>query len=393
MDSRILKMAFDLEDQLIKWRRDFHMYPELGFKEFRTSKKVLEELTRLNIEATPGVGGTGVIGFIKGRQKGKTIALRADMDALPITEENDVPYRSKNQGIMHACGHDGHTSILLGAATILAELRGSLKGNVKLIFQPAEEIPEGGASTLINEGVLKKPDVHSIVGLHIVTRFPSGKIAIKQGVVTAATDKLKIHIEGKSGHAARPHEAVDSIIVASQIITSIQALVTRETDALEPKVISIGRINGGEAHNVIAKDVIMSGTIRTFSKETRERVHKLLRNRCKSIAREMGAKADVKITQGTPPQINQPGLFEALRVVLPEVLGKENVMEFQTPSLGGEDFAFYSEKVPGFFFFLGCGNDKGKVNYPLHSSHFDFDDSILKKGTAAMACGAMALME
>lgn len=393
MDSRILKMAFDLEDQLIKWRRDFHMYPELGFKEFRTSKRVLEELTRLNIEATPGVGSTGVIGFIKGRQKGKTIALRADMDALPITEENDVPYRSKNQGIMHACGHDGHTSILLGAATILAELRGSLKGNVKLIFQPAEEIPEGGASTLINEGVLKKPDVHSIVGLHIVTRFPSGKIAIKKGVVTAATDKLEIHIQGKSGHAARPHEAVDSIIVASQIITSIQALVTRETDALEPKVISIGRINGGEAHNVIAKDVIMSGTIRTFSKETRERVHKLLRNRCKSIAREMGAKADVKITQGTPPQINHPGLFEALRVVLPEVLGKENVMEFQTPSLGGEDFAFYSEKVPGFFFLLGCGDNKGEGCYPLHSSHFDFDDSILKKGTAAMACCAMALME
>ena len=206
MNSQLLKMAFDLEDQLIQWRREFHMYPEVGFKEFRTAKRVFEELTRLDIEATSGIGGTGVIGLIRGGQKGKTIALRADMDALPMTEENDVPYRSRNQGVMHACGHDAHTSILLGAATILIGLKDSLKGNVKLIFQPAEEIPEGGASTLIQEGVLRKPTVNAIVGLHLVPRFPSGKIAIKEGVVTAATDKLEICITGKSGHAARPYE-------------------------------------------------------------------------------------------------------------------------------------------------------------------------------------------
>jgi amidohydrolase len=363
MNSQLLKKAFILEDQLIEWRRDFHMYPEVGFKEFRTSKRVLEELNRLNIETTSGIAGTGVVGLIKGRKKGKTIALRADMDALPITEENNVPYRSKNKGVMHACGHDAHTSMLLGAATILAGLKESLKGNVKFIFQPAEEVPEGGASTLIQEGVLKKPKVDAVVGLHLVPRFPSGVVAIKEGVVTAATDKLEIHIIGKSGHAARPYEGVDSIVVASQVIGSIQAMITRQTDALDPKIVSIGRICGGEAHNVIAKEVTMSGTIRTFSKEARQIVQELIRKTCQSIA------------------------------ALPEALGKKGVLDFKTPSLGGEDFALYSEKVPGFFFLLGCGGDKEGSGRPLHSSHFDFDEAILPKGAAAMACCAMALME
>lgn len=393
MNSQLLKKAFDLEDQLIQWRREFHMYPEVGFKEFRTAKRVFEELTRLNIEATSGIGSTGVTGLIKGGQKGKTIALRADMDALPITEENDVPYRSRNQGVMHACGHDAHTSILLGAATILSGLRESLRGNVKLIFQPAEEVPEGGASTLIKQGVLRKPPVNAIVGLHLVPRFPSGMVAIKEGVVTAATDKLEIRIIGKSGHAARPYEGVDSIVVASQVIGSIQAMITRQTDAIDPKVVSIGRICGGEAHNVIAKEVVMSGTIRTFSGETRHRVHKLIKKTCQSIAQSMGAKADVKIDQGNPPQINHSGLFEVLRTALPESLGKESVIEFQTPSLGGEDFALYSEKVPGFFFNLGCRENRGGVSNSLHNSHFDFDEAILPKGVAAMACCALALME
>ena len=393
MNFQLQKMAFDLKEQLIQWRRDFHMHPELGLNEFRTSKKVLEELTRLDIEVKSGIGGTGVTGLIKGGRKGKTIALRADMDALPITEEKDVPYRSRNPGIMHACGHDGHTSILLGAANILTGLKKSLKGNVKLIFQPAEEIPEGGASTLVRHGVLKKPDVNAIVGLHIVPRFISGKVAIKEGVVTAATDKLEIHIIGKSGHAARPHEAIDSIIIASQIINSIQAIITRETDALEPKIVTIGHISGGEAHNIIAKEVTLSGTIRTFSKETRQDVHKLLINRCRSIAGGMGAEAEIKITKGTPPQINHPGLFNVLKVAFFESLGKESVEEFQTPSLGGEDFAYYSEKVPGFLFLLGCGDNKRKADYPLHNSRFDFDEAILPKGAAAMACSAIALLE
>ncbi len=393
MNFQLQKMAFDLKDQLVEWRRDFHMHPELGLNEFRTSKKVLEELTRLDIEVKSGIGGTGVTGLIKGGRKGKTIALRADMDALPITEEKDVPYRSRNPGIMHACGHDGHTSILLGAANILTGLKKSLKGNVKLIFQPAEEVPEGGASTLVRHGVLKKPDVNAIVGLHIVPRFPSGKVAIKEGVVTAATDKLEIHIIGKSGHAARPQEAVDSIVIASQIINSIQAIITRETDALEPKIVTIGHISGGEAHNVIAKEVTLSGTIRTFSKETRQDVHKLLINRCRSIAGGMGAEAEIKITKGTPPQINHPGLFNVLKVAFFESLGKESVEEFQTPSLGGEDFAYYSEKVPGFLFLLGCGDNKRKADYPLHNSRFDFDEAILPKGAAAMACSAIALLE
>jgi len=393
MNSELFKKAFDLEDQLIEWRRDFHMHPEVGFKEFRTAKMVFEELTRLNIEATSGIGGTGVVGFIRGGKKGKTIALRADMDALPISEENDVPYRSRNQGVMHACGHDAHTSILLGAATILSGLRESLRGNVKLIFQPAEEVPEGGASTLIQLGVLIKPPVNAIVGLHLVPRFPSGVVAIKEGVVTAATDKLEIRIIGKSGHAARPHESVDSIVVASQVINSIQAMVARETDALDPKVVSIGCISGGEAHNVIAKEVTMSGTIRTFSKETRCRIHDLIKKRCQSIALSMGAKADIEISKGNPPQVNHSGLFKVLRAELPESLGRDSVMEYTLPSLGGEDFALYSEKVPGFFFNLGCGEGREGVSNSLHNSHFDFDEAILPKGVAAMACCAITLME
>lgn len=385
-------MASDLEEQLIQLRRDFHMYPEIGFKEFRTSKRILEELTRLNIQVTSGVGGTGVVGLIRGRRPGKTIALRADMDALPITEENEVPYRSRNPGVMHACGHDAHITVLLGTAAILARLRESLVGNVKFIFQPAEEIPEGGASTLIRQGVLKRPAVHGIVGIHLRPGFPSGVVAIKKGVVTAATDKIEICITGKSGHAARPYEGVDSIVIASQIISSLQAIVTRETDALDPKVISIGRIYGGEAPNVIANKVTMEGTIRTFSREARHRIHMLIKKRCQSIARAMGAMADVKITRGNPPQVNNSGLFEVLKSALLESLGKERVIEYQTPSLGGEDFAFYSEKVPGFFFLLGCGDNKRGKN-PLHSSRFDFDETILKLGAAAMACCAMALTE
>ena len=391
MKSELLNMAHELEDRLVQLRRDFHANPEVGFKEFRTSQKVLEELNRLGIEATAGIGGTGVVGLIKGAQKGKTIALRADMDALPINEENEVSYRSRIPGVMHACGHDAHTAILLGAAAILSAQKESLAGNVKLIFQPAEEIPVGGATTLIKQGVLKKPAVHAIVGLHLVPSFPAGKLALKDGQVFAATDQLNLHITGKSGHVARPYEAVDAIVIAAQIINAIQAMLTRETDAIEPKIVSIGRIHGGEAHNVIAKEVTMWGTIRTLSKETRQSVQRLIKKRCRAIARDMGAQAEVTIIRGNPPLINHGGLFRVLKTALPDCLGKERVVAYQNPSLGGEDFAFYAEKVPGFFFLLGCGDHKKKAPYPLHSSRFDFDEAILPLGAAAMACCAIAL--
>jgi len=255
MDERkgkeILNLARNLQSQLIAWRREFHQYPELGFQEFKTSEKVFHVLKDLGLKVQKDVAGTGVVALLE-NDGTKTIALRADMDALPVKEENDVPYRSLYEGIMHACGHDGHTAILLGAAVLLSQMKNTFSGNVKFIFQPAEEVEEGGAIAMIRAGVLEAPHVDGIVGLHLFNDFRSGSIGVTRGTVTAAVDNFTVDLIGRGGHAARPQEAVDSIAIAVQVINAIQSMISRETDAQDPKVITIGEIMGGTAPNVVA---------------------------------------------------------------------------------------------------------------------------------------------
>jgi amidohydrolase len=384
----ILKLAYELRDEVTAWRREFHQHPELGFQEFHTAEVVARVLQQLGLKVQKGIGRTGVVAFLD--QGGKrTIGLRADMDALPILEENDVPYRSRKEGVMHACGHDAHTAILLGAACLLTKMRNTLPGNVKFIFQPAEEVEDGGAVALIREGVLKDPPVDGIIGLHLINHFPSGSIGVARGTITAAVDNFEVEVLGRGGHAARPHEAVDSIVIAAQIIDSIQSLVTRETDSLEPKVITVGEILGGTAPNVIAGKTRMRGTIRTLTIEMRNRICRLFEERCKKIAGAMGGEASVKIKSLLPPQINHPGLYEVVKEAGLACLGEEKVIEYNRPSMGGEDFAFYSQIVPGVYFRLGTQDEEKGFVYPLHNARFNFDESILPLGVAVMATSAI----
>jgi amidohydrolase len=392
MGEWILGQAYRMAPQLQTWRRQFHQYPELGFQEFRTAETVFHALEKIGMEVRGGIGETGVVGLLENKGA-KTIGLRGDMDALPIFEENECPYRSKNEGVMHACGHDAHTAILLGAATLLAQLKDNFKGSVKFIFQPAEEVENGGATRLIQEGVLEHPNVDGIIGLHLFNHFPSGTIGLTRGTVTAAVDNFEIEIVGKSGHGARPHEAVDSIIIAAQTISTIQSLVSRETDVFEPKVITVGEIHGGTAPNVVAERTRLKGTIRSLSESMRAKVSSLLSERCESIARSLGGEAVVKIRRLLPPQINHAGLYEVVRRAALTILGPEKVIDYDRPSMGGEDFSFFSQIVPGVYYRLGIFDEnKGYVS-PLHSSRFDFDESVLAIGAATMAASAVEALQ
>lgn len=390
--KEILKVAYHLGDQVTAWRREFHQHPEVGFQEFHTAEVVSDVLERLGMKAQKGVGGTGVVACLE-NGGAKTIALRADMDALPVMEENDVPFRSKKEGVMHACGHDAHTAILLGAACLLTQIRGTFTGNVKFLFQPAEEVEEGGAERMIREGVLEDPPVDGIIGLHLFNHFPSGTVGLTRGTVTSAVDNFEIEIIGRSGHGARPHEAVDSILIASQVIHSIQSLVSRETDALDPKVITVGEISGGTAPNVIAERTRMRGTIRSLSQEMRTKVSQLLGERCEKIVNSMGGKAIVRIKKLLPPQINHPGLYEAVKRAAVACLGPEKVIDYNRPSMGGEDFSFYSQIVPGVYYRLGTWDEEKGFVSPLHSSRFNFDESILSIGVATMAASAIEALK
>jgi amidohydrolase len=388
LGKRILGKAYDLGNQVKTWRRYFHEYPELGFQEFRTAEHIFSVLKQLGLRVQKGIGGTGVVGVLE-NGGGKTIALKADMDALPIFEETNLPYHSKNNGVMHACGHDAHMAILLGAATLLVEMKDVFEGTVKFIFQPAEEVENGGAPRLIREGVLVQPNVDAIIGLHLFNHFPSGTVGLTRGTVTAAVDNFEIEIVGKSGHGARPHETVDSVLIAAQIIFSIQTIVSRETDALEPKVITIGEINGGTAPNVIAERTRLKGTIRSLSESMRAKAAQLLMERCESVARSMGGKATVNVRKLLPPQVNHSGLYEVVRSAALACLTPEKIIDYDRPSMGGEDFSFYSQLVPGVYYRLGIYDEEKGFVSPLHSSNFDFDESVLPIGVATMAASAV----
>lgn len=387
-----------LEPKVVAWRRDFHQHPELSNHEVRTAGIVAAHLRSLGIEVKTGVAKTGVVGILKGGRPGPVVALRADMDALPVTEEVDLPFRStvrstyngQEVGVMHACGHDNHVAILMGVAEVLAGMKAELPGTVKFIFQPAEEgAPpgeEGGAGLMVKEGVLESPKVDAIFGLHVFP-FEVGTVHVRPEGLMAAGDVLHIVVRGRQTHGALPWNGVDPIVAAAQIITGIQTVVSRQIDlTAAPAVVTIGAIDGGVRYNIVPDSVTMVGTIRTFDPAMREDIHARLKRTAESIAQSMGATAVVTIDRGNPVTFNDPALVARMRPTLERVVGRERVYTAR-PTTTAEDFALYQQKVPGMFFFLGVtpeGADP-KTVAPNHSPRFFADEGALVPGMKTLA--------
>ena len=405
--SKIDTKAASLESKVISWRRDFHQNPELGNREFKTAEKIATHLRSLGIEVQTGVAKTGVVGILKGGKPGPVIALRADIDALPVKERVAIPFASKVEGeyngktvpVMHACGHDTHTAILMGTAEILASIKSELKGTVKFIFQPAEEGPpegeEGGAKLMVKEGVLENPKVEAIFGLHINAQTEVGKIKYRSRGTMAASDWFTIKINGKQTHGAYPWLGIDPIATAAQIIMGIQTIVSRNINLAEsPAVISVGQINAGVRSNVIPEELIMTGTIRSLDVKVQEMLHARLKKVVTSIAESAGATAEVNITNQTLITYNDPTLTEKMIPTLEATAGKENVSI--TPAVtGAEDFSYYQEKIPGLYFFLG-GAPKDKPiseTAPHHTPDFYIDESGFLLGMKVLSNLTIDYME
>ncbi len=385
--------------KIIEWRRHLHQFPELGNHEVKTAKYVEDHLRRLGLEVRTGVGKTGVVGVLKGSQPGPVIGLRADMDGLPVTERNSLPFASKETaefngqkvGVMHACGHDTHVAMLMGTAELLAGMKDKIKGTVVFIFQPAEEGPpageEGGAPLMMKDGAMDNPKIDAIFGIHINSATEVGKIKFRSGSMMAASDWFQIKIKGRQTHGAYPWLGTDPIAVATQIYTGLQMIVARRSDLPKaPVVITVGRINGGVRENIIPEEVTMAGTIRTLDADMQNDVHAKIRQTVKSIAESMGATAEVTIDRKTPVTYNTPQLVEKTLPSLQKAVGKENVIAADWVT-GAEDFAFFREKAPAFYFFVG-GMPKGTAEKdapPHHTPDFFIDDSRLDVGVKAFA--------
>ncbi len=378
MYDDILKRAEALKEKIVDFRRDFHRHPELGLQEVNTARKVEGVLKGLSMETKMLVSGVGVRGFLKGSKPGKTIALRADMDALPIQEETDLPYQSLHKGIMHACGHDAHTAMLLGAATILSERKEKLEGNVVFIFQPGEEIG-AGAKAMVEEGVLEGVD--AIFALHVHSGLPFGTFNYKPGPLMAAGDFFDIKIKGKGGHAGLPHLTVDPIVIAANVIAALQTIVSREVDPLESAVVSICKINAGEAYNVIPDMATFGGTIRSHKPELRESLPGRMKGILDGIVPSMRGSYEFNLMSKFPATINDEEMTAFVTRIAKEILGEDKLL-FMKPLMGSEDFSYYLQKIPGTFVFLGVENrDKGVI-YPQHHPRYDIDEDILPIGTA-----------
>ena len=367
-----------IKNTIIETRRDLHKHPELSFKEFRTSKIVSEKLEKFGFEVQTNIGKTGVIGVLKGKHKGKTIAMRADMDALPIQETSDVPYKSINDGIMHACGHDAHVAILLGAAEILSKKINQINGNIKFIFQPAEE-GFGGAKYMIDDGAID--DVDEIYGLHVWNYQKAGTVGIKSGPVMAAADKFTVSIKGIGGHGAAPQGTVDATIVASYLIQSLQTIVSRNVNPLESTVITIGQINGGNNFNIIADKIILKGTARAYTQKNRDLIKKRMHEMCKGVGQTFGAKIQLNYKDGYPPVINDNNITNNVKKAANKIIPEGIVSPYL--SMGGEDFSYFANKVPGCFFFLGSLPDgREMMSTPQHCSHYDIDEDVMLIGSS-----------
>ena len=380
-----LAEASRIEPEIIKTRRIFHQHPELAYHENGTAKLVADMLESMGIDVKRGVGGTGVLGVLKGARPGRVVALRADMDGLPVQELSDVDFKSKVDGVMHACGHDTHMAMLLGAARILSESKDGLCGTVKFLFQPAEEHGgRGGAMPMIEAGVMKDPRVDYVFGLHIDSTRKSGEIGVREGAMMAAPDTFKVKIVGRGGHGSAPHETIDPIYVAAHVILALQGVSSRMINPVRPFVISVGAVHSGTKENIIPDVAMLEGTIRTLDEATRKRAKQRVEAVAKGVCKTFGAIAEVEFeTDAYPVTVNDP---EATKKAV-EVLRKIPGIRIKTiePVLGGEDFSRFLQKAPGTFYFLGTDNPAKGCTYPNHSSKFKVDEDVLKFGTASLA--------
>jgi len=374
-----------IEPEMIRTRRALHQHPELAYHEVETSEYVADRLESLGIKVRRGVGGTGVLGILKGAKPGRVVALRADMDGLPVQETSDVEFRSKVDGVMHACGHDTHVAMLLGAARLLAEHRKELRGTVKFLFQPAEEHGgRGGAMPMIEDGVMEDPKVDFVFGLHIETTRRSGEFGVRGGAIAAAPDTFKVKILGRGGHGSAPHETVDPIYVAAHVILALQGVSSRMIDPVRPFVITVGAVHSGTKENIIPDVATLDGTIRTLDEETRRLAKKKVEEVAKGVCRTFGASAEVEFERyAYPVTVNDPDTTEKVAAVLETIPGTR-VRRIEA-ILGGEDFSRFLQKAPGTFYFLGSRNPAKGCVYPNHSSRFKVDEDVLKFGAASLA--------
>jgi amidohydrolase len=375
--------------QVVAWRRELHAHPELSNREQRTAQSVAEALREIGItEIRTGVAHHGVVALIRGSRPSPVVALRADMDALPVQEATGLPFASKNPGVMHACGHDGHTAMLLGAAQVLFQLRESLPGSVKLIFQPAEEgVPpgeEGGAALMIKQGVLRDPNVGAIFGLHVAPDLPTGTVAYRAGGMLASVDRFRVVLRGRQSHAAMPWQGADPIVAAAHVITAVHTIASHKVDARQPVVVSIGVLRGGEAWNIIPEQVLLEGTVRTHDQTVREQVARLFRTAVEQSAAAHGVVAEIEFSDYGPSVWNDPALVARMLPTLARVVGEANAVE-SPPVMVGEDFAHYGQVVPGMFLFLGVRNEAVGAVHPLHTPRFVLDEAALPVGVRTLS--------
>jgi hippurate hydrolase len=384
MIDKIKKLSRQFAPEFIAVRHHLHANPELSYKEFETSKFVQSKLTEFGIPFHV-IATTGVVGLIKGKNPDKrVIAIRADMDALPILEENDVPYKSKNKGVMHACGHDVHTTCLLGAAKILNELKEEWEGTVRLIFQPGEEKNPGGASYMIKDGVLENPKPSAIVAMHVHTGMPVGKLSFRGGKVMASADEIYITVKGKGGHAAAPHLCVDPVLIASHLVIALQQVVSRNSNPFYPSVLSITSFQGGSTTNVIPNEIKLMGTFRAMDETWRAEAHVLITKISTDLVHSMGGEIDLNIDKGYPAVINNEQLNEIARNAAAEFAGKENVEETEL-RMGAEDFGYYAQQIPACFYRVGVMNKEKGITSGVHTPTFNIDENAIEVGMGMMA--------
>ena len=383
--DKIKKQAAEIQSEVVALRRKLHQQPELSFTEIQTSATINEQLENAGIIKKKSMADTGIVAMIEGKNPGsRTVALRADMDALPIQETNDVPYKSRNAGVMHACGHDVHSSCLVGAARILHNLRNEFEGSVKLIFQPGEEKLPGGASLMIKAGVLKDPAPGSIIGQHVMPLIEAGKVGFRSGVYMASTDELYVTVHGKGGHGAIPNLTTDPVLIASHLVVALQQVVSRIANPIMPSVLSFGKVVANGATNVIPDSVRLEGTFRTLDEAWREKAHQRIREIAEGVCKAMGGSCELEIKRGYPVLVNEPKLTARVKSSMEEYMGQENVVPLDI-WMAAEDFAFYSHQADACFYRLGTRNEKKGITSSVHTSTFDIDERAIETGTGLMA--------
>jgi len=391
MKNRIKALARELAPAFIDIRHHIHSHPELSFEEYATSAFIRQKLDEFGVSYRADVAGTGIIALIEGKNSFKrTIAIRADIDALPIHEANNVPYKSKNEGVMHACGHDVHTTCVLGATKILQQLKDEFEGTIKVLFQPGEEKHPGGASLMIKDGALENPRPDAILGMHVQPSMETGKLGFRAGKYMASADEIYITIKGKGGHAAQPHLTTDTILVASHLVVSLQQIISRNNDPFSPSVLSICAFNGGYTTNVIPSEVKLMGTFRAMDETWRFKAHELIKKQATELAHAMGAAIDIDILVGYPTLYNNETVTAGARSLAENYLGTEYVEDTEV-RMGAEDFAYYSQVIPACFFRLGTGNKARGITSGVHTPTFDIDENAIEIGMGAMAYLAASL--